>query len=114
MPELLIGFDNAYFRTPRRIAYDGRFWYAVVLTKLGWVIYDSGRRPAKQPSYRTLFILAKEMDEASNLEKLLNNYIVNRYMGVNVARNDVESVGVVRARTLLEKNTKWEGERFET
>ncbi|XP_036330280.1 uncharacterized protein LOC118742367 [Rhagoletis pomonella] len=114
VPELLIGLDNAYLGVPRRTAHDGSRGYAVVLTKLGWVIYGAGRRPLNQARYHTMFARVSEAGETSQLEDLIHDYIINESMGVGVVKQVIEAEDIVRAKKLLQENTKRNGNQFET
>lgn len=114
-PELLIGLDNAYLGIPRRIADDGSRRPAVVLTKLGWVIYRTGSPSTPNVRFRSFFAQVYDTKEKpENLEIVISEYIVNENMGVNMMKQPVEAEDMLRAKKLLEENTKRVGRRNET
>lgn len=112
-PELLIGLDYAYLGVPRRIAADGWKGPAVVLTKLGWVVYGDEKDGTPRQSHHAYFAQVRDAS-MDNLEQRVNDYIANENLNVRDVVKHVESSENVRANLLLEGTTKRKGQRFET
>lgn len=91
---------------------DGWKGPAVVLTKLGWVVYGvDNDRGLLQNQYA--YFAQEGQASMNDLEKLVNDYVTNESLGVRDVEHK-ESAMDIRARNLLERTTSRKGERFET
>ncbi|XP_017471515.1 PREDICTED: uncharacterized protein LOC108362875 isoform X1 [Rhagoletis zephyria] len=113
IPQLLIGLDNAHLGVAKRTAADGRCGPAVVLTKLGWLVYCSGSA-RKKSGFECHHTFYTQLETEESLENLVKKHIVDEALGVNLTGRHVDSVDVARAKDLLEQTTVRMGNRFVT
>ncbi|XP_017462514.1 PREDICTED: uncharacterized protein LOC108355890 isoform X1 [Rhagoletis zephyria] len=112
-PQLLIGLDNAYLGVAKRTIADGQQGPAVVLTKLGWLVYGKGsqREISEYEQHHSFFA---QVGSEDTLENLVRNHIEDDALSVNSEARHVDSAAITRAKDLLEQTTARKERRFET
>ncbi|XP_017487262.1 PREDICTED: uncharacterized protein LOC108375628 [Rhagoletis zephyria] len=96
----------------RRVIRNGWKGPAVILTKLGWIVYGMVESGSVKGASRLFFTRAGP-SQGDALEQLVKEYIASDELGVRCAKH-VESDDDKRAKMLLESTTVRKGDRFET
>ncbi|XP_036347106.1 uncharacterized protein LOC118756451, partial [Rhagoletis pomonella] len=110
-PELLLGLDNSFLGVTHEIIDNGPNQPIAAKTKLGWIVYGPSHETVSTPAR---VIVVRESHTMKQLHKLVEDYIITDTVASRTQTDTIlESDSDIRARKILEENTKCLGGRYE-